>query len=366
VSRRLLLVGAGATHLRLLHALAREPGTGLAGAEVALVAPQRRVVPRVALPGLIDGGRGFDAISIELPALAQAAHVALIESRVVALDAAARLATLADGRAAGYDLLSLDPEPATDRHTIPGAREHALALQPLEGFTRLVEGLWDLAARRVLDVVVVGGAETSLDAFELALAIEHRLAGRGEERARVALVTGGSEPLAALPAPMRRLALRRLQRRRITVFRDRCTAIEAAAVVLASGARIGCDAPLLAAAATAPPWLAASGLALAADGWPGRGATLQSASHPEVLVAAGVGPAQGLLANLRHLIAGSPAVPVLQPRQRRPAFVASGGGRAIVGWAGLAAEGRWCGAWKARIDRAELARLGAVSRSAGS
>jgi NADH dehydrogenase FAD-containing subunit len=351
MSRRVLLLGAGAAHVGLLRLLANPPHEALAGTEIALLAPQPRAIVGAALAGWVDGSHGLDASSIDLPALAQAARVHFVEGSVVALDAAARRATLADGRVAEYELLSLEPEPVSDRGATAGAREHALALQPLSSFVRLAESLWELAARRVLDVVVIGAGA---DAVELALALEHRLCGRGEERARVALVTGGGEPLPDCAVRVQRLALRRLAARRITVFREACAAVEPGTLVLQSGALLACDAPVLAGATRAPAWLAGSGLRLDAAGQQLLAEpTLQSASHPEVFLPHGaVGAA--LLANLRRFVAGTALLPVVPRRHRGPQFIASGAGRAIVAWGGLVDEGRWCGWWQARSRRAAL------------
>jgi NADH dehydrogenase FAD-containing subunit len=350
MSRRVLLVGAGAAHVGLLRLLANPPHEALAGTEIALLAPQPRAIVGAALAGWVDGSHGLDACSIDLPALAQAARVHLVMGSVVALDAAARRAALADGRVAEYELLSLEPEPVSERGATAGAREHALALQPLSSFVRLAEGLWELAARRVLDVVVIGAGAA---AVELALALEHRLGGRGEQRARVALVTGGGEPLADGAAAVQRLALRRLARRRITVFREACVAVEPGTLVLASGARLACDAPVLAGATRAPSWLAASGLQLDAAGQALANAALQSVSHPEVFVPGGAS-GEGLLANLRRHVAGTALQAVVRRPERGPRFIATGGGRAIMAWGRLVDEGRWCGWWQARSRRGAL------------
>ena len=74
----------------------------------------------------------------------------------------------------------------------------------------------------------------------------------------------------------------------MTVFRDSCAALERGAVVLGSGARLACDAPVLATGAQAPGWLAGSGLALDERGFVLTGPTLQSTSHAQVFAAGDV------------------------------------------------------------------------------
>lgn len=349
MARRVLLLGGGLVHAQVLRTLAREP---LAGAEVALLAPHPALVHAASLPGIVGGRHSLAAATVALPPLAEAARALYVDAPVQALAVRERRAILSDGRVAEYELLSIDPALALapDRDAIPGAREHALFTAPAEAFVRLLEGLWDLAARRALDVVVLGA---DADAVALALALQHRLAGLGEEAARVALVTGGAEPLAADPL-LQPHVRRALARARITVFREACSRIEAGVLHLASGARLACDAPILAGPARPQPWLATSGLQLDEQGVPAIGPTLQSLSHPEVF-AAPARAATALLLNLRRLAGGGVLEPA-RPRRAGPRFVAGGDGRGWMGWGRLVAQGRWCGSWMEARVRAELGR----------
>ena len=363
--KRILLLGGGHAHVHVLQALAREP---IAGAELLLVTPFARQMYSGMVPGIVAGHYRVEQGAIALAPLAAAARVPLVEGAAVGIDPARRVVQLADGRVAEYDLLSLDVGATQARDAIPGARTHGLFVRPIEHFVRLLDGLVELAARRVLDVVVVGGGAAGV---ELALALEHRLAGRGEERARVVLVTGGSRPLAGYPEAVIRHAEVALARRRVAVFRDSCVQIEAGTVVLGSGARLACDAPVIATPAMPHPWLALGGLATDERGFVATGPTLQSRSHPEVFAvgdcasrddvthprsgvyAVRAGPP--LVVNLRRAAGGGPLVPY-QPQRRTLNLVSCGAKRAILAWGGLAAEGRWAWWWKDRIDRAFVAR----------
>jgi NADH dehydrogenase FAD-containing subunit len=349
--KRLVLLGGGPAHLHTLQALACER---LAGAEVLMVAPQPRHFHAPLLAGCVGGRLRAVDCSIALPPLAAAAGVRWVEGAAQVIDAEQRQVILADGRVAEYDVLSLDTEPAIDRDRIPGAREHGLFVRPIEHFARLSGALVDLASQRVLDVVVVGAGDTG---FQLALALQHRLAAH-EERARIALVTGGPLPLARhAPAVVAR-GLRRLAAQRITVLREVCTAIDARAVHLANGARLACDAAVIATGAEAPPLLAASGLALDESGFVAVGPTLQSRSHPMVFAAAaGAAPqAHAVLAlNLRRFVGGGDLRPAPVPG-RRLEWLSCGDRRAIAAWGGWSAEGRWLAWWKDRVDRGFVRR----------
>ena len=363
--KRVVLLGGGHAHVHVLQSLARER---LAGAECVLVTPFARQMYSGMVPGLVAGHYTVDQCAIPLRGLVQSAGVRLVEDAVQGLDAGARTLRLASGETMGYDLLSLDTGSVMDRDRIPGAREHGLFVRPIEHFVRLVDPLLALAQQRVLDVVVVGGGSAGV---ELAMALQFRLAGQGDERARVALVTGGSPPLFGYPQTVIERGLRALARRRITVFQDACGRIDAGTMHLAGGARLACDAPVIATGGDAPPYLVGSGLQLDARGFVLTGPTLQTLSHPEVLAVGDVAtrsdaphPRSGvhavragppLAANLRALVQGAALQPH-RPQARTLNLLACGNRRAIACYGDWSAQGRWVWWWKDHIDRAFIAR----------
>jgi pyridine nucleotide-disulfide oxidoreductase family protein len=360
--KRVVLLGAGHAHLHVLEALAAQP---LPAAEVTLVSPFAQFVYSGMVPGLVGGHYQAPQCTIPLAPLAERAGVARIEGTAVALDAAERRVTLADGTQLGYDVLGIDTGPVIDRDAIPGAREHALFVRPIEHFLRLSDPLVELAQQRVLSLVVVGGGAGGA---ELAMAWQHRLA----ERARVSLVTGGEAPLASAPDAVRRRVRRALKRLRITVLEDSCSAITAGHVVLGSGTRLECDAPLIAIGTSAPPWLKTSGLELDEAGFVATGPTLQSRSHAEVFAAGDVAsrtdaprPKSGVYAvragpplalNLRRFVAGG-VLEAYAPQRRSLNLISCGARIAIASWDRWSVEGRWVWWWKDRIDRAFVERF---------
>ena len=392
--KRLLLLGGGHAHVHVLADLARAP---LPGCEVLMLTPFARQMYSGMVPGLVAGHYLAEQCAIALAPLAQAAGVRLQEGAAVGLDAAARSVTLASGEVLSYDVISLDTGAVMDRSRLPGARENALFVRPIEHFVRLLDGLVDLAAQRPLDVVVVGGGAAGV---ELALALEFRLrpagAGTGAGAttrgpvhgkptlpvagSRVALVTGGDAPLESYAPGVMHKAARALQQRRITVFTDSCAEVQARHLLLGSGARLACDAAVVATGAEAPTWLQGSGLALDSRGFICTGNTLQSTSHPEVFAAGDVAsrvdaphPRSGvyavragppLAANLRAALAGAPLQPH-QPQKRTLNLISCGEKSAIVSWGPFNAQGRWAWWWKDRIDRAFVARYSSPSAAPG-
>ena len=363
--KRLVLLGGGHAHVHVLTEIAREP---MPGVQAVLATPFARQIYSGMLPGWMAGHYTLEQCAIELEPLARAAKVELALSSAVAINANERTVTLADGRVAEYDVLSIDTGSLYDRDAIPGAREQGMFVRPLEHFVQLYERLLALPTDRLLNLVVIGGGAAG---FEISLALHHRFNGSGHERARVCVVTGDATVLASFNAAVRERALQVLRRARVTVLNQRCIEIGSGQVQLDNGARLVCDVPLLALPTVAPPWLRDSTLALDADGFVATSETLQSVSHGEVFAAGDVAsrrdqplPRSGVFAvragpalaiNLRRKLAGGPLQP-WQPKERSLYLLSCGERRAIASWGRFGVQGRWAWAWKDWIDRGFVAR----------
>lgn len=346
MSRRLLLVGAGPAHLRVLAAFARHP---LPNAELALLTPDAQAVPPALLPDFVAARQGAHTCRVDTAALANAAGAIWVRAHVERFDAASRQVTLSDGRVFDADLVSIDEPGAVDRDALPGARDLALSLQPAASFVVLFGALLALAEERPLDLVVIGGGVPPL---ELALALSERLGGWGgrgspPERARIAWVAGADGLLPGWPTAARRAAALALARARIAVFHEPCQALRAGVAVLASGARLACDAALLATPPQPPAWLRDSGLELDDAGALVVTDRLHTAAHPAVF---GPGPAAGaaavqLASQLRRAVAAAPLRPAAlhAPALR---WLRIGRGRAAVVWGQMAMTGLMPGAWR--------------------
>jgi pyridine nucleotide-disulfide oxidoreductase family protein len=354
--KQLVLLGGGHAHVHVLKQLARTP---VAGVNVTLVSPFEKQIYSGMVPGWLAGHYSVDDCSIPLPPLVGLAQAKFVEAAATGIDAGAKQVSTSSGEILAYDWLSVDTGPVMNRDAISGAREHALFVRPMEHFVRLSEGLLELAKSRVLSVVVIGGGAAGV---ELALALQHRL----QEQVRVSLVTGGSPPLPSHPVKVQARAMAVLRRARITVLQEKCVEIAANQVVLANGARLACDAPLAVWGASAPPWLAGSGLALDEAGFIQTQATLQSTSHPDVFAVGDVAsrvdaphPKSGvyavragppLWANLQRVVAGQPLKPY-QPQKSSLNLLACGERYALASWGQWSAQGAWVWHWKNWIDR---------------
>jgi len=363
--KRVLLLGAGHAQLSVLQALAR---ARLPSAQVLLVTAHEHHFYSGMVPGLIAGRYTESQCAIDVAALARAAGVHLRIGRAVALDAATNMVTLADGERIGYDLLVLNTGPTQDRDRIPGAREHALFIRPIGDFAALWRRTRALADERPMALVVIGNGAAG---FEVVLALRAALG----PNASLAMVSDG-ELLPTYGDRVRKRAQAALRRAQVQVLPGRCTGIERRHVLIDS-MRVACDAPIVATGSDAPAWLAGSGLALDDAGFVRVSATLQSASHANVLAAGDLivrddeknQPRSGvyavragpmLAANLRALVGGMPPAPYA-PQRRSLNLLALGDGRAIASWGGWSAQG-WAMGWlKNHIDRAFIARFTAAS-----
>jgi pyridine nucleotide-disulfide oxidoreductase family protein len=363
--KHLVLLGGGHAHLHVLKSLAAQP---MASAQVTLVSPFPRQMYSGMVPGLVSGHYDLDEVSVALAPLAAAAKVEFLETSATAVDVNAKTVELLCGDTLAFDVLSLDTGPVMDRDLIRGAREHALFVRPIEHFNRLWTGLLDLALTRALDVVVVGGGAAGV---ELVMALQYRLCTVAGTGARLSLVTGGTAPMPSHSIKVQARVKQALKRRNITVFEDTCLEVRDGALLLGSGARLACDAPVMALGSSAPTWLANSGLALDEAGFIATGPTLQSTSHPDVFAAGDVAsradvthPRSGvyavragppLEANLRLHIGGGALLPY-QPQPRSLNLLACGNRSAIASWGEWSIQGGWVWQWKDRIDREFVGR----------
>lgn len=336
--KQLVLAGGGPVHLQLLRQWAGAGGQGLRvpGVQVILVAPQALAVDPARLCGHLAGEWPLEAASSDLAPLAAAAHVQFHATGVAALDATARRLLLGDGQELPYDVLSLDLPLLPDRHRLPGAVGQGLFVRPLPAFVQLWPQLLDLASQRALHAVVIGGGPMGV---QLALILAHRFGGRG----RVSLVAGQAGVLPEAPPRLRQRLLQALRRRHITVLPEDAVELTEGEVVLSNGARLVCDAPVVALPGVLPPWLADSGLALDETGRAVVQPSLQAASHASVFVPGEMGTRAGLnegevpaprtaalLSDNLHALLRGESLREAPALQRRARWLMCGGRRAIA------------------------------------
>lgn len=360
--KRLVLAGGGHAHVAVLADLARQP---LPGWDITLVTPYDRQIYSGMLPGWLAGHYAIKSCAIELTALAARAGVRLLQTFASALDPVGNTLTCSNGTVLPFDILSLDIGPAAALDGLPGSREHAQALRPIEGFVAAWPAVMGriAAAGCAFEVAVLGAGAGGL---ELAFAIRHRALQEGWTGLGVTLVGPDTLPLEGAPDRARRMARRMMAERQVT-WRGghRATGIRAGLMMFEGGASLPFDVCIAATGAAAPGWPAASGLAVDARGFVRVDSALRSVSHPHIFAAGDIAahesplPKSGVYAvragpviarNLRAACTGVTPQP-WTPQARALYLLSTGDRHAMAIWGGLAWRGNWVWRWKDWIDR---------------
>ena len=356
--QRLVLLGAGRSHVQILKSLARR---GAGEVDVTLTAPAAQYVESEMLAGYV--ARAYEAGDLCRPLdqpLLDRCGAKFIPGQVSGLAPVERMVQLASGDTLAYDVLSIDLEPIADRDAFeaqtPGARAHALFVHPRAAFVQLWPRLCGLATGRALNVAIIGN---DLAAAEIAMTAAPILAA--PHGSRVTWIAGSADdkpPLADEAPALARLVLERLKRLGITVLRDQCVGLDGQSARLASGASLQCDAPIITGNTGYPAWLLKSGLQLTDGGAPQVNQRMQSESHRQIFIApldasAEYGPI--LDANLRAALGNGDFRAAPPPPRRRSAV--SGESQAIALWGPLHLEGRMVWRWLNRRNHKRLAAL---------
>jgi selenide,water dikinase len=323
------------------------------------------------LPGLVAGHYDFNNAHIDLEPLARFADARFLQASASAIAPARRNVTLDDGSVLDYDAISIDVGSTPPTHGIDGAAEHAIPVRPVKDFL----AAWESLIARVRDgkvrtLAMVGGGAAGV---EVLLAMHHRIMQqRSPHSPRYVLITDTPQLLANHARGVRATLTHHLVRKNVDVHcATRITRVEAKMLIADNGTRIAADAIFLATGATAPPWLAASGLAANKKQFININKYLQSTSHPEVFaagdcatIAEKVYPKSGVYAvrqgpplaeNLRRFLLGESLIEYT-PQTRALALISTGEPHAIASWGALSFHGNWVWRWKDRIDRAFMAK----------
>lgn len=336
---RLLLWGAGPAHLRFLKSLQKSP---IAHAEITLLTQHAQVFSPRMLAGFMANEYSISQCLTDIEPLLQGGNVRWGGRQGRAMDAASRTVLLDDRQVMEYDVLSINigaqPHREAVERAMPGAREHGLFVPPLEGFVNLWPKVCEMGRSRALRVAVVGHCTVG---FELALAVRARM-----PTAAVTWLPAPQEPSHDYADALHQRMLATMRAQRVTVLYEPVSALERDDVVLASGARLACDVPLLVLSQSTPAWLHDTGLADSADGILSLGQHIvtdaheRSTSHPEVFFVQQDSPA--LAHNLRAVMDAEPdrLRPLPPPG---PRFLYAGVQHALLTWRGHFAQGRWVG-----------------------
>ncbi len=342
-SKRLIMLGAGHTHLLMTERL-RELRT--AGIAPLLIAPRHFDYSGLAT-GVLSGALPYGSNRIDVAALSARRGLDFVEGTATTIDRRGRVVTLADGTRHDFDLLSLN---IGSEVAAPYAGENAQPVKPLAELTSLRA---KIEALPVFPRVLIVGAGVS--GIEVAAALAG-LAERMKLTPRITLAgrpSGGSRSWRALYA--------NLVRRGVVWLPDQNPdepLPEHDLLIAATGLR-------------APALIRETGLATGGAG-AAVGPTLQSVMdsaifavgdcadfQPRALPSHGVFAVRQAPVLLRNLAAAARDRPLefYRPQRRWLAIMDLGDGTGFAMWGGLAWRSRAMLRWKRHLDLAFMRRF---------
>ncbi len=376
VTRDIVLVGGGHSHVGVLRRFAMQP---MPGVRLTLICTDTHTPYSGMLPGYIAGHYAFDDVHIDLRRLAAFAGARFLRDEVTGLDLAARRVSCRQRPPLRYDRLSINVGSTPDARITPGAAEHAVPVKPIRSFNErwlaLLARVRRHAGRMTIAVVGAGagGVELTL-AMQYRLCNELRASGRAPEDELVFhLFSADAQILPTHNARVRRSFEQVLASRAVIVHRGtEVASVEAGCLTTRRGEVIEADEIVWVTQAGGAPWLRDTGLALDAAGFIEVRDTLQTVTDPHVFAAgdcaamvdsplekAGVfAVRQGrpLAQNLRRSLLGQP-LRRYRPQARWLALISTGDRHAVASRGRFHARGDWVWRWKDWIDRRFMARF---------
>jgi NADH dehydrogenase FAD-containing subunit len=268
-STRVVLLGAGHTHL---HVMRRARRLAAEGIDLTLVAPAVFEYSGAAT-AVATGSLPPAAGRIDVAALTRRRGIEHLVGRAGRVDVEARTVELTDGRRVGYDLLSCNLGSVTATGTLAND-PRVLRVKPLERLYELLPRLHATQGTHPTRVSVIGGGPTGLE-------LAGNLAARWASDVAVTLFDRHPMPGSDLPVGARRKVVAALARRgvRIRTGID-VRAVDAGEVRDGAGVQYGHDLAVLASGLVPHPDVIELGLG-DRDGIPVR-ATLQHVAHDEI------------------------------------------------------------------------------------
>ena len=365
--KRLLLVGAGHSHAKVLFDLASDKAGDI---EVTLVSPEPLAPYSGMVPGWMAGHYRWEECCVDFAHLCRRAGATLRIDRASAIDLPGSRLRLASGASLPYDVLSLD---IGSTSAPPGvASSRLLPMRPLAALRERWEALRATVSSQPagasLRVVMIGGGAAGTESM---LAVRHQLAQWAPGVAfDYVLATHGSALLPQLAAGAGRAIAASLRQHGVRVVHGFAAEhIDDAGVRSSDGRMLGADVVLWAAGPQAHAWPGASGLAHD-DGFVKVDSMLRSVSHPNVFAAGDCAsfdqplPKAGVFAvrmgpvlshNLQAALRGG-ELKTFFPQRRHLVLLGTGDAHAVAAWGPFSWQGKWVWRWKQGIDRTFINR----------
>ncbi|VAW66899.1 NADH dehydrogenase-like protein / Selenide,water dikinase [hydrothermal vent metagenome] len=291
VIKDLVLVGGGHSHLSVLKYFAMNP---LPGLRLTLITRDLHTPYSGMLPGYIAGHYEYDQAHIDLRPLAQFAQARIYHAEVNSIDFANKKIICPDRPPINYDLISINIGSKPGTLHIPGANEFTIPVKPIDTFLSqwdaLIENTLNTIQKKVtFNLAIVGGGAGGV---EMALAAQFRLQQLLTQKKlnldclKIKLYCESETILHTHNSQVRKRFNRILQQRNIIVHTNKTiNKVEKDTLYSDDNSNYKADAVLWVTNASAPNWLADSGLEVDAQGFISVNDFLQSTSHKDVFAA---------------------------------------------------------------------------------
>ena len=368
---RLLLIGAGHSHLEVLRRLILDP---LPGVELTVVSVSPLHHYSGMVPGYLQETYREEEIAIRVPDLVARAGGRFLKGCAVGIRPDRRTVQVETGSGTveevPYDRVSFAIGSNTAGVDVPEIAAHVQRIKPLERVAVLRNRLQDLArSGGTVSAVVVGGGAAGV---EIVLATAAVLEKAGAPH-RLTLVESGEEILPSYTPRLRRRARGLLHERGIVVLtRRRVTTVHPESAECDDGTRIPSLLTVWLTGAVAWPLFRDSGLPLDERGFLLVDDSLRSVADPRIFAAGDCGtlashpqtPKAGVYAvregpilwkSLKAALEGSDP-PRYVPQKGFLSILNTGDARALLEYKGLVSHSLWAWRLKDRIDRRFMAR----------
>ncbi|MEG3436771.1 FAD-dependent oxidoreductase [Pannus brasiliensis CCIBt3594] len=375
---RLVFIGGGHSHAIALKSWGLKP---LPSVELTLISDVIHTPYSGMLPGYVAGFYNFAETHIDLQSLARFAGANFCLDRAEYIDIEKSQVIRANGSPVAFDYLAIDIGSTPDTVAVKGAREYAIPAKPVPRFLQGWQEILENATKspdKPLSIAIVGGGAGGV---ELALNMQAHLENlRGTRQGLTLHLVHRGEKL--LPDHNHRVSQRLetiLKQREIRLsFSETVTEVQPRRLLCESGLILDADSIIWVTSASAPKWIAESGLATDERGFILVENTLQSLSHPRVFATGDIAsienyprPKAGVFAvrqgqplfeNLQRIIQGKPLKPYF-PQKDHLSLIGTGDKRAIASRGSFFCESSLMWWWKDRIDRSFMKQFQLTANS---
>ena len=383
MTRDLVLIGAGHTHLHVVRQWRMQP---ISGVQLTLISPFSRATYSGMLPGTLAGLYQPSEMEIDLYRFTAGTGIRLIVAPASGLQPASRLITFADRAPLRFDVASVGIGSVPSRGDLWRSLPQVLSIKPMATFLDRLKSVVNPYRnnRRPVRCVVVGGGAAGT---EVAFCLDQWLVREGFKH-QVTLLDSHPEILSGYVPGLIRQARSLLAARGILVqLGQRVTEItamdepasgpppngdspegghSAARLTLADGTRLSADVIIWATSASPPAVLENFQLPKTDGGFLAVRSTLQTTADAPVFAVGDTAsfvdqrvPKAGVYAvregpvlwtNLQNMFAGRPLTPY-QPQRGFLSLLSTGDRRALLQYQGWTQYGQWAWWLKDRIDR---------------